>query len=1009
MEERPDPIPGGGLASAQGGDPGAISRLLRELAQAPAEDRAASWSEALKAGDAVGRYLIRGEIGRGGFGAVYEAFDPELGRTVALKALKPGRTRRQLSEAWIRKEAEAVAKLDHPAIVTVFDVGTCPAGAYLVMELLRGETLAKQIEKGPVPLDEALRIAEQMAEGLAHAHSRGVLHRDLKPANVFVCEDGRVKLLDFGLAHLLGTHGSSGAGTPAYMAPEQAGGDEVDERADVWAAGMVLGEMLTGKRPVERAPTPAAADAEEPKTELMWEAPKVAPQSAPATPEPRLTGVPRPVAKVMGAALSEDPATRPRDGKAWLSVLRSARLLVDRPRRARRIAVLAGVGVIVGLTVAGLATWRVWERQIPGGRPTVAVADFVNETGEKELDSISGLLITSLEQGTQLRVLTRGRMFDVLRQLGKDKVERIDEPLAREVGRETRVQALLLASIRRLGDSYVVDMRALDPLHDEYIFTISDRASGMAAVFDLVDRLGATTRRRLGATEGAAPSRSRKVATITTRNVRAWDFLSRARIAFEQARLGEAEGLVEAALQEDPDFALAHYQYAIMQGYDREWPREGQHAHLEAAERLSDRLPEKERLALLAIRAQASQRWEEARRLRDEAVEAFPLDKEVQYFAGNVRYHTGAKAEAIPFFRQALRLDPAYRPAAMKLAAALLELGRVDEELAWLRDQAPLARSPEELRVLARAFLSAGLEEEAVPLLRRSVEQGGGMWPPPPLLNYLSFTGRAPEAERAAREVLARIPAEPARDRPTVVHSYRYQLAEALGAQGRFRESGQVGDLIDPRPYGNLVRRQWVAAAGQDFPGLRSATQALERLEGFRDVPPQAAMIAAEAGRLDIAGPIARRILEGGTGADPIPAEQAFLNAIWDASEGSGEGVPGRVAAAAEVPEIAWRFPGQLVLGHFLRARGDCAAAIVAYERARGFKWHPLLGDRNAFLPLLLHSLASCYEKLGDLANARARNDEMLRLWARADPDLPLLLEAKAMRARLPAGRQPAP
>ncbi len=140
----------------------------------------------------------------------------------------------------------------------------------------------------------------------------------------------------------------------------------------------------------------------------------------------------------------------------------------------------------MGLAVAGLATWRIWERQIPGGRPTVAVADFANETGEKELDSISGLLITSLEQGTQLRVLTRGRMVDVLKQLGKGAVERIDEPLAREVGRETRAQALLLASIRKLGDAYVVEMRALDPLHDEYIFTVSDRATGKGAVFDLV-------------------------------------------------------------------------------------------------------------------------------------------------------------------------------------------------------------------------------------------------------------------------------------------------------------------------------------------------------------------------------------------------------------------------------------------------------------------------------------------------------------------------------------------
>ena len=127
--------------ASQGGEPGAISRLLLELAQAPDEDLSAAWLESLKPGEVVGRYQIRDEIGRGGFGAVYEAFDPELGRAVALKALRPGRTRRELSADWIRKEAEAVARLDHPGIVTVFDVGTCPAGPYLVMELLHGETL----------------------------------------------------------------------------------------------------------------------------------------------------------------------------------------------------------------------------------------------------------------------------------------------------------------------------------------------------------------------------------------------------------------------------------------------------------------------------------------------------------------------------------------------------------------------------------------------------------------------------------------------------------------------------------------------------------------------------------------------------------------------------------------------------------------------------------------------------------------------------------------------------
>jgi eukaryotic-like serine/threonine-protein kinase len=307
--------PGATRDAVPAAEPGTLSRLLLEVARASDEESASSWRESLKPGDVVGRYQIRREIGRGGFGAVYEAFDPQLGRVVALKALKPGRTRRVFSEEWIQKEAEAVAKLDHPAIVTIHDVGTCPAGAYLVMELLQGETLADRIAKGPLPIDEALRIAEQMAEGLAHAHSRGVLHRDLKPANVFVCADGRVKLLDFGLAHLLGTAGSSGAGTPAYMAPEQSAGADVDERADVFAAATVLAETLEGERPTSGGTA---------------------------------SGIPHRLARVVLQGRALEPERRPRDGKAWHDLLAALR----RRRHRRRLGVASASIVIVLLSLA---------------------------------------------------------------------------------------------------------------------------------------------------------------------------------------------------------------------------------------------------------------------------------------------------------------------------------------------------------------------------------------------------------------------------------------------------------------------------------------------------------------------------------------------------------------------------------------------------------------------------------------------------------------------------------
>jgi tetratricopeptide (TPR) repeat protein len=1007
--------PGTKSDAAKPAEPGTVSRLLLEIARASEEDLAASWREPLGPGDAVGRYQIRREIGRGGFGAVYEAFDPELGRTVALKALKPGRSRHAVSEEWIRKEAEAVAKLDHPGIVTIFDVGTCPAGAYLVMELLRGETLARRIEQGPFPVDEALRIAEQMAEGLAHAHSRGVLHRDLKPANVFVCEDGRVKLLDFGLAHLLGTEGSSGAGTPAYMAPEQAAGTTVDERADVWAAGMVLGEMLTGKRPVERAPSPGN-EAPAGETELMWEAPKG--QGVPSAAEAKKPGgVPRPVTKLMGAALSEDPGKRPRDGSSWLADLRSARLLVDRPRRLRRVAAFATAFLLLGLVVSGLATWRIWERQIPGGRPTVAVADFVNETGEGELDGISGLLITSLEQGTQLRVLTRGRMFDVLKQLGKENVERIDEPLAREVGRAARATALLLASIRRLGEGYVVEMRALDPLHDEYIFTVSDRASGKAAVFDLVDRLGATTRRKLGVAAGGPGGASEPVAGITTASPKAWELLFRARQAFDQGRAKEAGDLARAALAEDPDFALAHYlvaeaAVAFVNGWTDPGSVDDVRKLLGEVTQRAHRLPERERLSLQALRAQVDGSWVEAFRIRDQIAEAYPLDKEAQLNAGAVRLRRFEAESAIPYFQRALQLDPGYGFAIEHLAEAIANSGNAPEHLPWLRGQAATATKEGQVRNLAIALLATDEEVEAVALFRKLQQMEGGPWPPEPYAQYLAFHGRADELEELIRQSIEAVPADRVEERNRVRQELELHRGWACVAQGRFAEAWrfiQTLPMIQKNPA--LLEEQRVGR-GQSTGNTDLIRQALVELDrlGALDDPETFGSVAlslAVGGPLELAAPFAERAMSSPRYLDVPPPARPLIEASVDWARGDLDAAERKIAAAERGPGQNFRLAAARMREKLANARGDCSRVVAALEPVRALRYSMLANSRLWDLPEALHSLALCYEKLGDLPRARERNAEMLRLWAKADPDLPMLAEAKALQARLASAGLP--
>src|SRR5687767_10719455 len=207
----------------------------------------------LPAGTRLGPYEILAPIGAGGMGEVYRARDPRVGRDVAIKT-----SAERFSERFER-EARAVAALNHPNICTLYDVGP----NYLVMELIEGETLAQTIEAGAIPLEESLRIARQIADALECAHEQGIVHRDLKPANIKITPDGLVKVLDFGLAKVRAAATASNLadsptitvtqtgvilGTAAYMAPEQARGKPIDKRADIWAFGVVLYEMVTGRR-----------------------------------------------------------------------------------------------------------------------------------------------------------------------------------------------------------------------------------------------------------------------------------------------------------------------------------------------------------------------------------------------------------------------------------------------------------------------------------------------------------------------------------------------------------------------------------------------------------------------------------------------------------------------------------------------------------------------------------------------------------------------------------------
>jgi eukaryotic-like serine/threonine-protein kinase len=332
----------------------------------------------------LGPYEIRSEIGAGGMGEVYRAHDTRLGRDVAIKVLPahfssdPDRLRR------FEQEARAAAALNHPNILAVHQLGTYEGMPYLVSELLHGETLRETLRRGPLPLRKAVDYAMQIANGLAAAHEKGIVHRDLKPENLFLIRDGRVKILDFGLAKLTqtsdvsttdrtftqhdGTNPGSVMGTAGYMSPEQVRGEPADHRADLFALGAIFYEMLTGTRAF-RKPTAA-----ETMTAVLNEDPTPIAQLAPATP----LGLQR----VVQRCLEKNPAQRFQSALDLSFAVEgltgsSSSSIAVAGRQSRPRWPWAAAGPILVLAAAFLAWWKV-----PPAVPVVESITQLTDDGE---------------------------------------------------------------------------------------------------------------------------------------------------------------------------------------------------------------------------------------------------------------------------------------------------------------------------------------------------------------------------------------------------------------------------------------------------------------------------------------------------------------------------------------------------------------------------------------------------------------------------------------------------
>ncbi|MFL5406073.1 MAG: protein kinase domain-containing protein, partial [Myxococcales bacterium] len=652
-----------------------------------------------------GRYRIERELGRGGMGRVYVARDERLLREVALKVLAPGhhddvRLRR------FEHEARAAGSLQHQNILVVHDVGKHEGEPYIITELLEGETLRELLRKRPREPEEAVALALQIAHGLAAAHEHGIVHRDLKPENLFLTKDGTVKILDFGVARLPddfsagdGSCTVTGAvlGTVSYMAPEQVRGQQVDARADLFAFGSVLHEMLSGSSPFARSTALETAHA------ILAD-----------PPAPLPGGVPAPLARIVERCLEKDPSDR----------FASARELVQAlspPARARRWTTAIAAGMLATAIAVAVLLLPLPHPGPPSRRIVVAAADFSNETEEKDLNGLSGMLITSLEQSKRLSVLTRGHMFDVLKQIGRGDVERIDEALGREICKQANADALVLAGIRRFGEVYAIDVKVLDPVKNEYLFTTGEQGKGKESIPAMIDRLSARTRAGLREKAEEIRAASVPVAQTTTANLEAYQFYFQGERSFSLARFGEAVSDFRRAIQLDPKFALAHFALGealawtlLMPGTGRAEPAEA----LKTAVRLG--LPEKEGCLAQAELARRRNEWERAIALVDACAARFPEHKLTLLTAGDWRFHRNDVHGAARYLEKTVALDPTFKPAVEHLLALWQVMERPDKALELGRAFAGRVHDEEAYPLLAFAQQVAGDPQGAIATLRES-------------------------------------------------------------------------------------------------------------------------------------------------------------------------------------------------------------------------------------------------------------------------------------------------
>jgi len=686
----------------------------------------------------AGRYQIIEELGKGGMGKVYKAVDTRIKEKIALKLIRPEISSDRNTLDRFGNELKLARKIAHKNVGKMFDINEEEGTHYITMEYVSGQDLKGLIrQSGQLAIGTTISIAKQICEGLSEAHKVGVVHRDLKPNNIMIDREGEVRIMDFGIARSMKTKGITGAGvmigTPEYMSPEQVEGKEVDQRSDIYSLGVILYEMVTGKVPFE-GDTPFAVGVKH-KSEI------------PEDPGKFNAQVTHDLSHVIFKCLEKEKAARFQDAEELHAALQEVESELpitesvaprQRSTRSREMTVtfnprkflIPALAVLV-LAAAAMIVWRPWSGKTavlpPGERRSIAIISFENQTGDPAYDHlkkvIPNLLITSLEQSGYFSVVTWERLYDFLKQSGKDDVEFIDREIGFELCQKHNINTIVLGTFAKAGDVFATDTKVLDVSTKAMIWSASSRGKGEGSILESqIDELSREISKGAGMSPEQIEPSSPELTEVLSSSMEAYNYYLKGREAARKFNRREAAEHYEKAVELDPTFAQAWsslgWQY-IQLGNTK-----GRNDAYAKAKDYSYKFTEKSRLyfdARYAFVVEGDR--EKQSRILTLLAEKYPEEKWPFYQLGFYHSWLGEDEKAVEEYEKALELDPDMGSALNELGFVYLRLGEYEKAVSSLKKYVSVTPGePNAVDSLAQTYFERGDLDMAIAKYRDVLE-----------------------------------------------------------------------------------------------------------------------------------------------------------------------------------------------------------------------------------------------------------------------------------------------